>query len=396
MIKLLRLLAESWRGGVPLLYSNLELFLPIWAMGKSDHFPDKGPYCRSHSELAPADLHIQQLDGNVTPKASFTDSRSVRNISRLSRRKYIPAVFDSTSSSSLTQTPQISSLSSKRADSRAPSRRDKTEQNAAKVATNCLDALADFFDLMSYLDATMPQAAAPDAFVWTGAEVKDGMLDEKSEEGESRTWSQESLLDMQAAVEGLGCHRCLWRASEAWTEAQKYRQELGGASWGRLVERLTFPASSKRQSLSFSFQPLCAPRWVCSPSTEYQFTLITVWHFSLLNNWYEFCAVIFQLSNKLYSVIWMCICKSRKQKCVILVPVSTSVSQRRYELSRTVLCSKSFSLLGNRRAVGVDYMSFLRCICRFQREQRQKEEPARWDRHNTCLNQCPLQDCHFK
>ncbi|XP_041789264.1 ATPase family AAA domain-containing protein 5b isoform X2 [Chelmon rostratus] len=316
MIKLLRLLAESWRGGVPLLYSNLELFLPIWAMGKSDHFPDKGPYCRSHSELAPADLHIQQLDGNVTPKASFTDSRSVRNISRLSRRKYIPAVFDSTSSSSLTQTPQITSLSSKRADSRAPSRRDKTEQNAAKVATNCLDALADFFDLMSYLDATMPQAAAPDAFVWTGAEVKDGMLDEKSEEGESRTWSQESLLDMQAAVEGLGCHRCLWRASEAWTEAQKYRQELGGASWGRLVERLMFPASSKRQSLSFSFQPLCAP----------------------------------------------------------------SVSQRRYELSRTVLCSKSFSLLGNRRAVGVDYMSFLRCICRFQREQRQKEEPAR------CLN----------
>lgn len=62
---------------------------------------------------------------------------------------------------------------------------------------------------------------------------------------------------------------------------------------------------------------------------------------------------------------------------VTLVSVSTSVSQRRYELSRTVLGSASVSLLGNRRAVGVDYMPFLRHICRFKREQRQKEEPAR-------------------
>ncbi|XP_070827795.1 ATPase family AAA domain-containing protein 5b isoform X2 [Chaetodon trifascialis] len=300
MIKLLTLLAESWRGGVPLLYSNLELFLPIWTGGMSVHCPDKGPRSGLHSELAPADL-----DGNVSPKASVADRKSVRNISRLSRRKHI-----TTSSSSLTQTPQRTSLSLNRADSRAPSWRYKTEQNAAKVATNCLDALTDFFDLMSYLDATMPAAAPlvsgscrPDAFVWTGAEVKDGMLDEMSEE-EGRRWSQESLLDIQAAVEGLGCHRCLWRVSEAWTEAG---QEVG----------LTSPASSRRQSLSFSFQSLCAP----------------------------------------------------------------SVSKRRYELSRTVLGSTSVSLLGNRRAVAVDYMPFLRHICRFKREQRHKEEPARCVKH---------------
>ncbi|TMS23642.1 ATPase family AAA domain-containing protein 5 [Larimichthys crocea] len=132
-------------------------------------------------------------------------------------------------------------------------------------------------------------------------------------EEEEKGGSQERLLDIQAAVEGLGCHRCLWRVSEAWTDAQKYRQDLGDARWGRLVERLTSPASSKTQSLSFSLQPLCAP----------------------------------------------------------------SLSQRRFELSRSVLSSDSFSLLGNRRAVAVDYMPVLRYVCRFQRQRRQKEEPAR-------------------
>ncbi|XP_035856076.1 ATPase family AAA domain-containing protein 5b isoform X2 [Sander lucioperca] len=321
MDKLLRLLAESWRGGVPLLYSNLELLLPIEAKGT----------CGLQKELAPSDidLHITQLDGYVSGKASATNSKSVRhisrlsrrrNISRLSRRKYIATMFDT--SCSLTQN---ASLSPKRAHLRVPSLRDKTEENPAKVVTNCLDALSDFFDLMSCLDSTMPAAAAPlgsgscrpEAFLWTGAEIKDGLLDVMSEEGEvDRIWSQERLLDIQAAVEGLGCHRCCWRMSEAWTEAQNYRQELGDARWGRLVERLTLPVSSKKQSLSFSLQPLCAP----------------------------------------------------------------SVSKRRYELSRRVLGSKSFSLLGNRRAVSVDYMPVLRYIGRFQRARQQKEEPAR------CLN----------
>ncbi|XP_035515535.1 ATPase family AAA domain-containing protein 5b [Morone saxatilis] len=319
MTELLRLLAESWRGGVPLLYANLELLLPIWAKGTSAQFLEKGTCSGLQSELALpySDPHIQLLDGNVTPGASATDRKSVRNISRLSRRKYIPTMFDTTSSSSLAQNPQKTSLSAKRSRSRAPSSRDATE-----VALDCLDALTNFFDLMSYLDATMPAAeplvsglCRPEAFCWTGAVIKDGLLDEMSEvveeEEERRSWSQEKLLDIQAAVEGLGCHRCLWQMSEACTEAQKYRQELGDTWWAS--QSLV---SSKRQSLSFSVQPLCAP----------------------------------------------------------------SVSQRRYELSRSVLGSKSFSLLGNREAVSVDYVPVLRYICRFQREQRQKEEPVR------CLN----------
>lgn len=241
---------------MPLLYSNLELLLPSKAKGTSVHFLDEGTCCGLQSELSPPDLRIQRPGGNVSQKASATGSKSVRNISKLSR-KYI-TTFDTSSSSSVTQT-----TSSNRTHSR-----DKSEQNTARVSTDYLEALTDFFDLMSFLDATMPAAAPlvsgsrrPGAFVWTGAEIKDGLLDEMSEEEEEgRSWSQERLLDIQAAVEGLGCHRCLRRVSNAWPEVQQYRQEVGDKRWGRLVESPTLPVSSKRRSLSFSFQPLCAPR----------------------------------------------------------------------------------------------------------------------------------------
>ncbi|XP_026215047.1 ATPase family AAA domain-containing protein 5b isoform X2 [Anabas testudineus] len=284
MNKLLMLLAESWRGRVPLLYSNLELLLPV------------------HT-----DLHNHAVSKTINGK-------HVRNISRLSRKKY-NTTCDTTSSSMKQRT----SLSVTVAPSRAPTSCDKIEQNTAKVETVFLDALTDFFDLMSYLDATLQGAAPlvsgscrPEALVWTGAEIKDGLLDETNEE-ECRSWSQERLLNIQAAVEGLGCHKCCWRLSEVWSEARTCRQKEEDNATGSVV---AYPATSTRQELTFTVRPLCAP----------------------------------------------------------------SVSQRRYELSRAVFGSESFSLLGNRKAVSVDYMPVLRSICRFQRAQQQREEPVR------CMN----------
>ncbi|XP_053274580.1 ATPase family AAA domain-containing protein 5b [Pleuronectes platessa] len=318
MNKLLRLLSESWREGEPLLYNNLELLLPNRTSGQR---LEKMTCSGVQRELSPphSDPRVLRLKGDVSPKVLATDRKPFRNISRLSRRKYTATVFEETST--LNQTPQRTSLF-QRVHSTIPSSSDKTEQ----ISDACLDALSDFFDLMSYLDIWLPAAAplcsgacSPEEFVWTGAEIKDGLLDESNEEEEKEggSWSHERLLDIKAAAEGLGSHRCWWRGSQAWTEAQKQRHELGGERWERLVERLAFPASSKRQNLRFSFQPLCG----------------------------------------------------------------TSVSHRRYDLSRKVLSSDSFSLLGNRRAVCVDYMPVLRSICRCHRAQQQEEEP-----NSTCVN----------
>uniref|UniRef100_A0A3P9DD22 ATPase family AAA domain-containing protein 5 n=1 Tax=Maylandia zebra TaxID=106582 RepID=A0A3P9DD22_9CICH len=280
MDELLMLLAESWRRGVPLLYLNLELLLSV------------------HNR-------------SIYQRASLTNSKSVSHTSKLSRRKY-----NNTSSDSLglEKTFSFSGTPSKALHSGSTA-----QQIAAKEESECLDALTDFFDIMSYLDATLPptgtrvsDSCAPESFVWTGAALKAGLLDEMREEEDS-SYSQERLLDIQAAAEGLGCHRCLCRASEAWTEVQKIRQVLEDKRWGRLMERLAL-TSSKRHSLSFSFQPLC------------------------------------------------------------------DLSQRRFRLNRTVLSSKPFVLLGNRRAVCVDYMPVLRSICRLHKAQQQKQEPLR------CMN----------
>ncbi|KAM8879074.1 ATPase family AAA domain-containing protein 5b isoform 2-T2 [Spinachia spinachia] len=259
MEELLGLLAESWRGGVPLLYSNLELLLPLEA-GR-------------------------------------------QNAPRRGKKKRVPATSDAASK------PRAPPLPKKAAGSGG-----ETEANAA---TGRLEAMADFFDLMSYLDSTTALPATglrrPEAFVWTGSEMKDGSLDEMSEDDEvGGTCRRERLLEIRAAVEGLGCRRCCWRMLEASNQAPKYRQEAGAAGRGSSTDALSSPVSLKRPSLTFGASPPCA----------------------------------------------------------------ASVSRRRYGLSRKILGSASFGLLGSRRAVAVDYMPILRHICRLQRAKEQKD-PSR-------------------
>ncbi|XP_024145886.1 ATPase family AAA domain-containing protein 5b isoform X2 [Oryzias melastigma] len=262
----LKLLAESWRGGFPLLYSNLELLL---SLGASLHSPEE----ETDSCLQPQHLHLQ--------KRSSASVSCRKSVSRLSRRK---------------------SSSAGRGDTTNPR---MTEESWIPNEADSLCALADFLDLMSYLDSTLPNAGTPvsrsscsGAFVWTGAALGDGFLDEMSEEEEEeRTCeSKERLLDIRAAVEGLGFRICSRSASEAWISPHIEERESG-----RLEERVT----TKKHTLSFTFQPLCAP----------------------------------------------------------------SVFQRRLKLSRMVLSSRTFGLLGNRGAVCAEYMPVLRFICHKRKEQ---------------------------
>ncbi|XP_029949014.1 ATPase family AAA domain-containing protein 5b isoform X2 [Salarias fasciatus] len=254
--ELLTLLAESWRRGLPLLYTNLELLL------------DTVMLCGLQMEpsLPLDDVKIQQRKQKTSPNVSV---QRVKNISKLSRRKNISA-FDASSSPNPTHEPPRASA------------RFNTEQRAAQTVAECVDALADFFDLMSCLNSSLPavgRLSASETFVWTGSELKDGLLDEPSEE-HGGSWSRETLLpDIQAAVEGLGCRRCWRRVCAARTEAQSYRQQLDDQRWKTLMERLAVKSSSGKTNLSFSVQPLCAARRL-----ELSRTVLSSKYFSLQGN----------------------------------------------------------------------------------------------------------------
>ncbi|XP_041839835.1 ATPase family AAA domain-containing protein 5b isoform X2 [Melanotaenia boesemani] len=319
MDKLLNILSESWRRGVSLLYSNLELLLSLRAEGSSARYLDKKADPELHCEprRPNSELHIQPKNQTISPKVSAACSKSARSRSRLSRKKFKAMVHDAQSASSLSNKIQSTLLSLNWTPLRAQSSSDTTKQKAARVGKDCIDALTDLFDLMSYLDATLPGteppvsgSCTPDSFVWTGAALKDGLLDEMSEDdGSNSSNSQEELMDIKAAVEGLGCHICFQRVSEAWTLTQPYTKELEDKRRQGLMDRTMMKVSPKRQRLSFTSPPLCASR----PS----------------------------------------------------------------KLSRTVLSSKYFSLLGNRQAVCVDFMPVLRFICCTLRAQQQKGELVR-------------------
>uniref|UniRef100_A0A4W5Q1Z8 ATPase family AAA domain containing 5b n=1 Tax=Hucho hucho TaxID=62062 RepID=A0A4W5Q1Z8_9TELE len=233
IIKLMEILTESWRRGVALLYSNLELLLPL----------------------------------------------PVSSGSRLRRKKCVPT-SDSRSAHSMLK-PCRASLSLRRAH---PSVSNITETVNDKLQTekadglvyHCLDAITDFMDLMSFIDTSLPSESPhkagpcrPGAFLWTGAEVKDGLLDEMREEDGGCRWWCERTLEIQAAVEGLGFHRCLARVSEGWAGSQS--------------------------------------------------------------------------------------------------SLSCSVVERRYDIIRTILSSRTFCTLGNKQAVAVDYLPVLRTMCQSER-----------------------------
>ncbi|KAM9770524.1 ATPase family AAA domain-containing protein 5b [Menidia menidia] len=290
----LNLLAVSWRRDVPLLYSNLELLLTSSFMDKgtpSQHL-NRIPHSRPQSEPQSTitDSPVQRLSRKVCVKYR----KPVGSGHQLSRKKSIP-----TSSSDL-------------------SSREETYRSDDGV-TDCLDALKDFYDVMSYIDASLSGSrtlvsgsCVPETFVWTGAAIKDGLVDEVNEEDPTST-IQDNILDMKATVEGLGCRLSWQRMYELWTVSHRGTLELKHTSY----------ASCKRQRLSFTFQPLC----------------------------------------------------------------STREAKRRFRLSRMLQSSEPYSLRGDRRAVSVDYLPFLRSIWRFFNARKQKGELAR------CL--MDLNDTHF-
>uniref|UniRef100_A0A8C7F1D7 ATPase family AAA domain containing 5b n=1 Tax=Oncorhynchus kisutch TaxID=8019 RepID=A0A8C7F1D7_ONCKI len=203
--------------GVALLYSNLELLLPL---------PVR---TQLQSEPTPPDIHHPQIPLILDQ----TSPVKVSSGSRLRRKKCVPT-SDSRSAHSMLVKPYRASLSLRRAHPSVSNITEtvndklQTEKAADGLVYHCLDAMTDFMDLMSFIDTSLQSESShkagpcrPGAFLWTGAEVKDGLLDEMREEDGGCRWWCERTLEIQAAVEGLGFHRCLARVSEGWTGSQR-------------------------------------------------------------------------------------------------------------------------------------------------------------------------------
>ncbi|XP_038873771.1 ATPase family AAA domain-containing protein 5-like isoform X3 [Salvelinus namaycush] len=258
IIKLMEILTESWRRGVALLYLNLELLLPLPVRTQPSPLltPKKVTCPRLQSEPTPPDIHHPQIS---PVKVSFG--------SRLRRKKCVPT-SDSRSAHSMLVKPYRASLSVRRAHPSVSTITEtindklQTEKAADGLVYHCLDAITDFMDLMSFIDTSLPSESShkagpcrPGSFLWTGAEVKDGLLDEMREEDGGCRWWCERTLEIQAAVEGLGFHRCLARVSEGWAGSQR----LEGEQRGRVMEKLTLPLAPPRQSFNVSQTTSCDP-----------------------------------------------------------------------------------------------------------------------------------------
>lgn len=218
IIELIQPMVESWRNGFPMLYSNLELLLhvdtrehPFSALDKimCSCPVSKMPFC-------PA----QQME--ITP-SQYSNRSDAKTKSRLSRKKCIPSLATPSADTNFLQTG--TSL--------------KTECSADIIeTTNNLGALSDFFDLMSFVDASMPLAQelmAPcqvENFLATEAKILCGHLDEMREEEDK---SQENILDIRATMEALGFLRC------------KNSSQRGEASF----KRGAFHALSNTRNISF-------------------------------------------------------------------------------------------------------------------------------------------------
>lgn len=267
LIEVRQPIIESWRTGFPLLYSNLELLLLTASSQQSFSVLDKIMYFCTDRKVPSCDSHQM----NITDQYSRFAVRS-----RLSRKKSIPSVTTTFAQMCFPQT-GIFPKSQCSADE--------------KETTNSLGALADFFDLMSVIDASLPLAQKPVPqcqrvdFAGTGAKILDGQLDEIMEE---ETDTQEILLDIVATLEVLGFHRCK-------------NLSKGDASW----KTRSFPALSGINKLCFITCHLC-PHLVHQRRFELYKKVLNNEFFSLLHNKHAACTD--------YLPLIRLICRSHKKQ----------------------------------------------------------------------------------
>lgn len=280
MNELLQTMVESWRNGFPILYSNLELLLHVDA----NDFPFSD-LDKTVCSCPGRKMTLCDPQQNEVTSSQYTTSSAAKTKSRLSRKKTISSVTTPSQTGTKAQ----------------------CSGDEMGITTNNMGSLSDFFDLMSFIDASLPlaqQSVAPCQLVdfgGTGAKVLDGQLDEMKEEEDE---SQEMVLDIQATLEALGFRMCK-------------KSSQGDA----LLKRGPFPALSDTKNLCYITCHSCP-------------------HITVHQRWLD-------LSKKVLSSRYFSLLHNRRAVCIDYLPVIRFIcrTQRKRQKQRPkelVWCLKTF------------------------------------------------------
>ncbi|XP_035385380.1 ATPase family AAA domain-containing protein 5 [Electrophorus electricus] len=337
------LLSETERRGVNLLYTNLEVLLPLPTRPLPEPTLDLQPGPNPDPQPGLLARHGSKVENdentaNMSPlkvssrmrqkKQLYADHKNALNSDSESDEGFLSlpnpncdAAGDHTLRPAQGQEP--------RASKAAPVRvmRVKladTERKKSKPVSQCLSSLAEYLDYVSFMDSalhfqprTAEGACRPQSFNWTGAAVKSGMTDEVCLESGGYTSAFDSK-EIHAMLGSLSFWKCRAGISKAWTVAQELEEQIRKEA----VEELTLPIASHRQNFSLAQSTLCEPR----------------------------------------------------------------VMEVRRDVMSTVLTNRSFCTLGNRLAAVMDHLPSLRTICRSERLKEQGRVKRRFMHYFNTIN----------
>lgn len=266
-IRTLDLLSEVERRGVNLLYSNLEVLLPLPI--RLLPYPINRQRLSSNTEPQSG---IFARYGNIAEQEEHSDDTSPLKVSSTMRRKKqldmnVKSALQSDSDSedgflSLPK-PVFDTQPAQDEAARGPpasksvrmrAKFSEAERKKSQSVSQCLSSLTEYLDHVSFLDSSLhykpPQAEGvcrSQDFSGAGAEVKCGMTDDVRLECESHM-SRFDSEEIRALLGSLSFYKCKARISEVWNKVQELEEPVRMET----VEELTLPVASHRQRFSLS------------------------------------------------------------------------------------------------------------------------------------------------
>uniref|UniRef100_I3J1H3 ATPase family AAA domain containing 5a n=1 Tax=Oreochromis niloticus TaxID=8128 RepID=I3J1H3_ORENI len=318
------LLTDCKRRGVDLLYSNMEILLPLplTHLTTSTRNPEQ---CASVSQDQPSASPKEQPSSTLpsTESADCSDSSSPIKMSnrmrKNKRRHHLPdqAGVDSDSDSedgflSLCKPQNAPQAKEEFKASERAKRKPLTPEERLKSlpVSQCLESIADFLDSMSYMDSLLDRANSHRGLSPVSVVIKDGMTDESSVEIDRGSSMTAAGLEIQAAVEALSFHKCRVSAEEAWEKTRQLEGELAK----EVAAELSLPVAAHQECFSFTQDGSSQPQLV----------------------------------------------------------------EQRREVMESLMLKGVFGTLGNSPAAALDYLPIMRCICRSEQLKEQGKVKRRF------------------